>query len=304
MPGRSILSLFSLQNSRLDFHPRIAPIAVACLTNSVSRLATAGCLLFTVLTLLIPTGCSISPSVVDKRDGAPRGPVDIDNTPDATPRVEPLSRYGNPASYVVFGKRYHTLATSLDYREQGVASWYGTKFHGQRTSSGEPYDMYAMTAAHKTLPLPTYARVTNLENGRSIVVKINDRGPFHANRIIDLSYVAAAKLGILGNGTGLVEVLALNPGRSPRELPSPRVAESHKDLYIQVGAFDNPTNAQRLREKLRTALSHSVRIQEIGTEEQTLFRVQVGPIGTLGTANALTTRLARMGIPNTHLVIE
>jgi rare lipoprotein A len=127
------------------------------------------------------------------------------------PRIEPRSRYGNPPFYDVFGKRYYVLSSSVGYWERGVASWYGPGFHKVRTSTGEPYDMYGMTAAHKTLPLPAYVRVTNLQNGRSIVVRVNDRGPFVGNRIIDLSYTAAAKLDMLRNGTALVEVRAVDP---------------------------------------------------------------------------------------------
>jgi rare lipoprotein A len=134
-----------------------------------------------------------------------------DSVPDAMPRIEPRSRYGNPPFYDVFGKRYYVLSSSVGYWERGVASWYGPGFHKVRTSTGEPYDMYGMTAAHKTLPLPAYVRVTNLQNGRSIVVRVNDRGPFVGNRIIDLSYTAAAKLDMLRNGTALVEVRALDP---------------------------------------------------------------------------------------------
>ena len=133
------------------------------------------------------------------------------------PKVESKSKYGNPKSYVVFGKRYYVKDSAKGYVEQGIASWYGTKFHGRRTSSGETYDMYAMTAAHKTLPLPTYARVTNLENGRSVMVKVNDRGPFHQNRIIDLSYSAATRLGIVKTGTGRVEVEAIDPRNYVRQ---------------------------------------------------------------------------------------
>ncbi|MGD2137027.1 MAG: septal ring lytic transglycosylase RlpA family protein [Gammaproteobacteria bacterium] len=143
-------------------------------------------------------------------DDAPPEPVDVSSIPNAVPKREPLSRYGNPTSYVVNGKRYYTMPSSRGYRERGLASWYGTKFHGKRTSSGEPYDVYAMTAAHRTLPLPSYVEVTNLRNNRSVILKVNDRGPFKADRIIDLSYAAAAKLGILGYGTGLVEVRAID----------------------------------------------------------------------------------------------
>jgi rare lipoprotein A len=138
-------------------------------------------------------------------------PPPPDTVPDVVPRAEPRSHYGNPPFYDVFGKRYYVLSSSVGYVERGVASWYGPGFHKVRTSTGEPYDMYAMTAAHTTLPLPTYVRVTNLQNGRSIVVRVNDRGPFVDNRIIDLSYTAAAKLDMLRNGTAIVEVSSIEP---------------------------------------------------------------------------------------------
>lgn len=151
-------------------------------------------------------------------DGAPkRPPSHLDRVPDAKPKVEPLSKYGNrfkkntTNTYVAKKRRYAVMSTSRGYRARGLASWYGTKFHGRRTSSGEKYDMYAMTAAHPTLPLPTYAKVTNLDNGKSVIVKVNDRGPFHANRLIDVSYVAAHKLGMLGRGTGRVQVESVDP---------------------------------------------------------------------------------------------
>ena len=142
-------------------------------------------------------------------------PPKPDSMSDAIPRIEPRARSGNPPFYVVFGKRYYVLSSSVGYRERGVASWYGPGFHKVRTSIGEPYDMYGMTAAHKTLPLPAYARVTNLQNGRSVVVRVNDRGPFVGNRIIDLSYSAAAKLDMLRNGTAMVEVRTIDPSAPP-----------------------------------------------------------------------------------------
>lgn len=151
-----------------------------------------------------------------QQDSAPKHiPAHLDRVPDQVPKVEPLSRYGNrfknSNSYVALKRRYSVMPTSKGYRAQGQASWYGTKFQGRRTSSGEPYDMFSMTAAHRTLPLPTYARVTNVDNGKSVIVKVNDRGPFHNNRLIDLSYVAAHKLGILGKGTGRVTVESVDP---------------------------------------------------------------------------------------------
>ena len=142
-------------------------------------------------------------------------PAMPDSVPDAVPRIEPRAQHGNPPFYDVFGKRYYVLSSSVGYWERGVASWYGPGFHKVRTSIGEPYDMYAMTAAHKTLPLPAYVRVTNLQNGRSVVVRVNDRGPFVGNRIIDLSYTAAAKLDMLRNGTAMVDVRTIDPMTPP-----------------------------------------------------------------------------------------
>jgi rare lipoprotein A len=162
------------------------------------------------------------------------------NVPDAIPRFEPRSLYGNPPFYEVFGKRYYVMATSVNYVERGVASWYGPGFHKVRTSMGEPYDMYGMTAAHKTLPLPAYVRVTNLENGRSVVVRINDRGPFVGNRIIDLSYTAAAKLDMLRNGTAMVEVRALQPidpaGNTNPTVPSLQTATIAPTVTVPAAA--------------------------------------------------------------------
>ncbi len=144
-------------------------------------------------------------------DGPPETDLDVTHVPNAVPQIEPISRYGNPTYYEVFGQRYKTLSHSMGYEAEGTASWYGKKFHGQRTSSGEKYDMYAMTAAHKSLPLPTYAKITNVKNGKEVIVKINDRGPFVKDRLIDLSYAAAKKLGIHSSGTGKVKICAIDP---------------------------------------------------------------------------------------------
>jgi rare lipoprotein A len=154
-------------------------------------------------------GCSSTPPKISH--APPPSGIDISKIPDAEPKVEPLARYGNPDNYLVFGKRYEVMRDSRGYVERGIASWYGPGFQSKPTSTMETYDMYGMTAAHKTLPLPTYAQVTNLQNGRHIIVRINDRGPFVDNRIIDLSYVAGVKLGIDGPGTGFVEVRAIDP---------------------------------------------------------------------------------------------
>ncbi|RMG51823.1 MAG: septal ring lytic transglycosylase RlpA family protein, partial [Gammaproteobacteria bacterium] len=250
-----------------------------------------------VLPVLMLGGCSSGTGSVRGEDGIGHR-VDVSHIPDARPRVEPRSKYGNPDSYVVNGRRYHVRKSAAGYVERGIASWYGRKFHGRRTSSGEPYNMYAMTAAHKTLPLPTYVRVTNLKNGRSVVVKVNDRGPFHDNRLIDLSYAAAEKLGIVGTGTGFVEVRAIDP-RHPQRVTSsrPRPSASAPDpgpepapattanggrpaIYIQVGAFSERANAERLRQRLPHTLG-SVYIRKGWSNQRPVWRVQVGPIATV-----------------------
>lgn len=174
-------------------------------------------------------------------------PVDVANTPDAVPREEPRSKYGNPPSYEALGERYEVLPEiPRNFQERGRASWYGKKFHGRRTASGEKYDMFAMTAAHKTLPLPTYARVTNLANNLSVVVKINDRGPFHPGRIVDLSYAAAAKIDLLHHGSSdvLLEVLTTDQGSQSIENSTGR------PRYLEVGRFDDPIEAIALQERL------------------------------------------------------
>jgi len=171
--------------------------------------------------------CSSAPPRQSPSPPAALAPVETapapapESAPDVIPRIEARSRYGNPPFYDVFGKRYFVLSSSVGYVERGVASWYGPGFHKIKTSTGEPYDMYGMTAAHKTLPLPAYVRVTNLQNGRSIVVRVNDRGPFVGNRIIDLSYTAAAKLDMLRNGTAIVEVRSLDAVPAPAPVSAP-----------------------------------------------------------------------------------
>jgi rare lipoprotein A len=197
------------------------------------------------------------------------------------------------------------MGSSSGYKEQGVASWYGTKFHGRRTSSGETYSMYGMTAAHKTLPLPTYVKVTNLKNGREVIVKVNDRGPFHDNRIIDLSYAAATKLGITGTGTGLVEVEALDPTKGmPRPTRNNIAIKDSTTLFLQVGAFIDRNNAERLAERIRGSLNSKVRIQMVPSYAQTIYRVQVGPMRTIDQADAASMQLAQLGIRNMHMIIE
>lgn len=247
---------------------------------------------------------------------APRVPA----TADAVPRAEVPSKYGNPESYEVFGQRYYTLKTAAGYTERGIASWYGDKFHGRKTSSGEIYDMYQMTAAHKGLPLPSYVEVRNLDNGRTAVVKVNDRGPFHDNRIIDLSYAAALKLGLTEKGTGFVEVIALDANGKPAKRPASTVAarppsaveaeppESRETrqvddgVYLQVGAFQDLDNARRLAEKLDAVIAGQVHIREIAASSGVVHRVQVGPLASVDAADTIVGVLETLGISTHHFV--
>lgn len=274
----------------------------------------------TLMTLLTACGTGSDRQSVDS---GPKSPPDVSNVVDAVPFAEPPSRYGNPKSYEVFGERYSTLGTSKGYRERGIASWYGKKFHGRRTSSGEPYDMYAMTAAHKTLPLPTHVRVRNLANDKSIVVRVNDRGPFHDGRIIDLSYTAAAKLGMIGHGTANVEVTALPPFQAmsgskklARKAPATRTELAATEIsnavktatnalggsaFVQVGAFSSLENAERLRARVESQVGQPVSILEVPESDAT-YRVRVGPLSHPSGTDSVNARLAALGIRQVHVV--
>jgi rare lipoprotein A len=233
---------------------------------------------------------------------APAPLRDIAAIPDAIPKVEPRSKRGNPKFYEVLGKRYFVMPSGDGYVERGLASWYGPTFHGELTSMGESYDMYAMTAAHKTLPLPAYARVTNLSNGKSVVVRVNDRGPFVTNRIIDLSYTAAAKLDMLRDGTTLVEVRAISPGQSPTLTRTDEAPP--QTLYLQAGAFSEERNAQALVQRLKSAgvSGASVRSPPDGTPR--MFRVRIGPIANAAEFDALAARLGKLGVTDVRLATD
>ncbi len=211
------------------------------------------------------------------------------------------------------------MESSAGYVERGIASWYGTKFHGQYTSSREPYDMYAFTAAHKTLPIPCYAQVTNLRNGRMLIVRVNDRGPFVDNRLIDLSYAAADRLGILGTGTGLVEVRVIDPhamSAAPAQIAAdnsatPVTAETARPptpaspgLYLQVGAFQSRDNAERLREKLLNKASVAVDIIKATLNDGALYRVRLGPMENVEQADSLSTLIHQLGLGEPHVIIN
>jgi rare lipoprotein A len=264
-------------------------------------------ILATALALLALSACSLTrhrqpaaapapPPVV------PAPPAGVNAVPDAVPRVEPRSAHGNPPFYDVLGQRYYVLASADGYLERGVASWYGPTFHGGNTSSGEPYDMYAMTAAHKTLPLPSYARVTNLRNGKSVVVRINDRGPFVANRLVDLSYTAAVKLDMVRDGTSLVEVRAVSPA-VPDELTRVN-AQPPPALYVQAGAFADQQNAQRLLARLQAAGLERAFIALPLQSSLPLFRVRLGPVDSVAQFDEFAARLTALGIKDARLAIE
>jgi len=237
----------------------------------------------------------VSPVAVDS---APKKKIDVETIPNAIPKKEPKSRYGNPKSYVVFGKRYYVMDSGKGYIEKGIASWYGTKFYGRRTSSGETYDMYAMTAAHKSLPLPTYVKVTNLSNDKFIVVKVNDRGPFHENRIIDLSYTAAIKLDIIQKGTGLVEVKAIDP-EEPKEdnlVKDDKISTQDTSFYIQVGTFSKLESAKILKQKLGSFGDNLIKISNVIVSGNTLYRVRIGPFTDTKLSDSIVSKLSDFGI--------
>jgi rare lipoprotein A len=235
-------------------------------------------------------------------------PTDLDRIPDAEPRLEALHRFANNP-YIVFGKGYVPERTLRPFRQRGTASWYGRRFHGQATSTGEPYDMYAMTGAHPTLPLPSYARVTNLANGRTVVIRLNDRGPFRPGRIIDLSYIAAAKLGYAEHGSTTVEVEAILPGVAVAALPRPLIEErptatrvaagdaepstAAGNLYVQLAAFSLRASAERLRAQLSLELAALDRVIEIFLRDG-LYRLHIGPYRTRAEAVAAADRLKRL----------
>lgn len=269
-------------------------------------------------------------------DSGPGGPPpDLSKIPEPVPKSEARSVYGNKSPYEVLGKTYSVLPSASGYVERGIASWYGNKFHGYTTSNFEKYDMYAFSAAHKTLPLPSYARVTNLDNGASVIVRVNDRGPFAENRVIDLSYVAALKLGIWQKGTGLVEVRAIDPDHPDRDpiaraparaaapapvpppaaappaRPEPRVASAappekiHKPaLYLQVGAYSDQTNAERAAATVRNAQLGAVRVVEGTSNGRAVRRVRIGPLRDVDEADALTPKVRALGLGEPRVAID
>jgi len=242
----------------------------------------------------------------DSSDSVPGGPPpNISKLVEPVPKLEPRSLYGNKSPYSVLGQTYRVLPSARDYDERGIASFYGNKFHGYKTSSLETYDMYAFSAASKTLPLPSYARVTNLQNGKSVIVRVNDRGPFHEDRVIDLSYAAAVKIGIWPKGTGLVEVRGIDPGEPASELPPPVVVTSgHPGIYLQVGAFSDADNAERVAQRLRQAGLGTVQVTDAEINGQHVRRVRVGPLADVNSADQVSARIEGMGLPRPQVAVD
>lgn len=242
-----------------------------------------------------------------RHDKAPDRPVDVSHVKDAVPRVEPKSRGGNKSPYTVLGKQYWVMPSAQGYVENGTASWYGRKFHGHKTSNGEVYDMYQMSAAHKSLPLPTYVRVTNLENNRQVIVRVNDRGPFHGSRLIDLSYAAASKLDMLKTGTARVSIEAIDPRAWQRSgnLTAAPVAAAQPVVagrYLQVGAYSSRGSAEFVESQLRPMFPDLPVLIRQTNGSRVLYRVQIGPLKDTTSLSELQQQVAQMGYENTHLV--
>jgi len=261
---------------------------------------------FRCLTFILFLLSIFSCSVIEKKeqDSGPTRPVDWTQVKPIIPKQEPKSRYGNPDSYEIEGITYHVMESSDNFRQAGVASWYGTKFHGRRTSSGEPYDMLQLTAAHKTLPIPCYVKVRNEDNGRELIVRVNDRGPFVKSRIIDLSYAAAHQLGMAHKGTANVsiETISFAPERAlaAKTKLKNTIEQEQRKRFVQVGAYSNKASAQKLAKVLDREIALPVNISRVKRSGKSLFRVRIGPIHTLEIAQELaeTLNIAELGKPS------
>jgi rare lipoprotein A len=284
--------------------------------------------------ILLLAACSGRGPRYYQDDGPHSSPqIDVSRIKDATPRNEPLAASGNKP-YVVFGRRYAPMQSARGYREIGTASWYGKKFHGRLTSSGESYDMYGMSAAHKTLPLPSYVSVRNLANDREVIVRVNDRGPFLHGRLIDLSYAAAYKLDVLKTGTARVEVKAIETGYRPAESVAigtvdttpvtsgeplsapvsgaPLISSANAapakpapgGVFLQVGSFSSWDNAINLRDRLEAKNIKPVAIATVRVKDTRYFRVRVGPLDNLGVAEGLSSQIKALGIHDSRVILE
>jgi len=297
------------------------------------------CLWLVTSTVLALTGCASAPGPAPagtdnssrytiNQDRAPSGNFDVSGLSDAVPVYQAPVNAGNKSPYTVWGKRYTVMDSNNGYVARGTASWYGEKFHGHKTSNGETFDMYQMSAAHKSLRIPGYARVTNLDNGRSVIVRVNDRGPFHGDRLIDLSYAAAKKLGYQSHGTARVEVAAITvmpdgsmfiagqpfslDGQSIAQSPAPAggnavaINESMagEGLFVQLGSFSSRDPAEKLQVRAESILGDPVRVRAVDTESGRFHRVQVGPFQDEGSARKTQSLLEARGFSQSIVLTD
>nr|WP_254446194.1 septal ring lytic transglycosylase RlpA family protein [Marinobacterium sp. xm-d-530] len=248
-----------------------------------------------------------------RKDFAPDNPPDVSNVADAVPVDIPYSRGGNRSTYEVWGKSYNVLPSHIGYRAEGIASWYGLKFHGHKTSNGEIYDIYKMSAAHKSLPIPSFAKVTNLDNGKSVVVRVNDRGPFHENRLIDLSYSAAARLEILKQGTGRVRVEAIDARshadttetveKTPQPVASLQQPKpDDTGAFLQVGSFGKESSALSVQRRLSAMDGVQAVIKRVRQGDVEFHRVLVGPLTDTLSIDSMVQSLESMGYSSPLLI--
>ena len=275
-------------------------------------------LLMAAQLLVALSGCQSGDAFARLKDSGPSHEVDVSQLADAVPRADPITIAGNKNPYTVNGVTYQLMPSAKGYREEGMASWYGNKFHGRKTSNGETYSMYGMTAAHKTLPIPAYVRVTNLANGRQIIVRVNDRGPFHGGRIIDLSYAGAKKLGYAKTGTARVRVEVIDPANfqansvslpsvsaqldKPEKLqPSPVAAvalvtkKPSAQPFLQVGVYSSINSARQLQAQLAAITTFPVTVRRFGEVASPVFKVWIGPIVDQSQLVALRAQLVEQG---------
>ena len=268
------------------------------------------CLLILSLEACSSTSTSSNYRYHLRHDKAPCFRINTNRIPNAVPKAEPLSKRGNPRSYVVFGRRYYVMKSARGYHARGIASWYGMKFHDFQTSNGEIYNVAGMTAAHKTLPLPTFLQVTNLRNGKKIIVKVNDRGPFVNNRLIDLSYAAAKKLDMTGTGTAPVSIVAITPGitrlaSNPTSIRRESYDGYHQTKkpapYIQLGLFKQRASAQKLAVLVKQWTRSPVNVKTTSIHKRSYYQVVIGPLLNSKSSQQLTHNLRLAGLNHRYV---
>lgn len=268
-------------------------------------------IVFVLLTPLLQ-GCTPSRYSI-AQDAAPVGGFDGASVPDAVPRPVKRTLAGNKSPYTVRGKTYHVIESAEGFRQNGIASWYGKKFHGHKTSNGEIYSMYGMTAAHKTLPIPSYVKVTNVDNGKTTVVRVNDRGPFHEGRIIDLSYAAAQKLGYAGLGTAnvIVEVVVATTDATKANVTKTNVTPVSYEMladgegyFIQVGAYSNASSALKMKNNLASLVTERVFISESRKSSKKVYRVRIGPFSKRAAVETVQGELQKRNFHQAMVIVR